>query len=230
MHFHLPKPLHGWRALAGEVGIIVIGVLIALGAEQLVDNLRWRHEVASFRTLIDHELGRNLGIYELEIAQRPCTIRRLADLDRFLSDAYAGRHDTLLRPVGHPFVRSLYFSGWDNKGNEVVDHLPMQLRRQYGELYDELRNDQQGLMGEVEVWRSMSVAGQSDALDHADRVRLHELLNRAEQLNQVAKPNFEYAANLARALHIEPIGDRDFTPARSNAGFCDPLLPANSPG
>ena len=28
MHFHLPKPLHGWRAFAGEVGIIVIGVLI----------------------------------------------------------------------------------------------------------------------------------------------------------------------------------------------------------
>jgi len=32
MHFHLPKPLHGWREFAGEVGIIVIGVLIALGA------------------------------------------------------------------------------------------------------------------------------------------------------------------------------------------------------
>jgi hypothetical protein len=28
--FHLPKPLHGWRQFAGEVGIIVIGVLIGL--------------------------------------------------------------------------------------------------------------------------------------------------------------------------------------------------------
>ena len=36
MHFHLPKPLHGWREFAGEVGIIVLGVLIALGAEQLI--------------------------------------------------------------------------------------------------------------------------------------------------------------------------------------------------
>lgn len=25
MHFHLPKPLHGWREFAGEVGIIVVG-------------------------------------------------------------------------------------------------------------------------------------------------------------------------------------------------------------
>ena len=38
MHFHLPKPLHGWRAFTGEVGIIVIGVLIALGAEQIVED------------------------------------------------------------------------------------------------------------------------------------------------------------------------------------------------
>jgi hypothetical protein len=37
MHFHLPKPLHGWREFAGEVGIIVIGVLIALSAEALVE-------------------------------------------------------------------------------------------------------------------------------------------------------------------------------------------------
>lgn len=27
MHFHVPKPLHGWRGFVGEVGIIVPGVL-----------------------------------------------------------------------------------------------------------------------------------------------------------------------------------------------------------
>ena len=36
MRFALPKPIHGWRAFWGEVGIIVLGVLIALGAQQLV--------------------------------------------------------------------------------------------------------------------------------------------------------------------------------------------------
>ena len=42
MHFHLPKPLHGWREFAGEVAIIVLGVLIALGAEQLLESWRWQ--------------------------------------------------------------------------------------------------------------------------------------------------------------------------------------------
>jgi type IV secretory pathway VirB2 component (pilin) len=36
MDFHLPKPL-GWREFVGEVGIIVLGVLIALGAGQVVE-------------------------------------------------------------------------------------------------------------------------------------------------------------------------------------------------
>ncbi len=37
MHVHLPRPLHGWRELVGEVGVIVLGVLIALGAGQIVE-------------------------------------------------------------------------------------------------------------------------------------------------------------------------------------------------
>ena len=38
MHFHLPKPLHGWREFVGEVAIIVLGVLIALTLEAVVDD------------------------------------------------------------------------------------------------------------------------------------------------------------------------------------------------
>lgn len=42
MHIHLPKALHGWRDFLKEVGIIVLGVLIALGAEQGVEAVRDR--------------------------------------------------------------------------------------------------------------------------------------------------------------------------------------------
>ena len=40
MEIHRPKPWHGLRELAKEVGVIVIGVLLALGGEQLVEALR----------------------------------------------------------------------------------------------------------------------------------------------------------------------------------------------
>ncbi len=45
MHIHLPKPLHGWREFVGEVGIIVIGVLLAIGAEQAIEALHHRSQV-----------------------------------------------------------------------------------------------------------------------------------------------------------------------------------------
>lgn len=45
MDIHKPKPIHGWRGFLGEVGIIVLGVLIALGAEQIVRSIEWNHKV-----------------------------------------------------------------------------------------------------------------------------------------------------------------------------------------
>lgn len=68
----LPSPIHGWRTFLGEVGIIVLGVLIALGAQQLVEKLSVRQRAdessATLRTeIIDH------AIYATEIeAVAPC--------------------------------------------------------------------------------------------------------------------------------------------------------------
>lgn len=61
MHFHLPKPLHGWRAFVGEVAIIVLGVLIALGAEQAVQSVEWRHKVDAAVVDMNNELGSGDG-------------------------------------------------------------------------------------------------------------------------------------------------------------------------
>ena len=61
MHVHLPKPLHGWRAFVGEVGIIVLGVLIALGAEQLVDDWAWRQKVDRAEAAMRLELAEDDG-------------------------------------------------------------------------------------------------------------------------------------------------------------------------
>ena len=46
MEIHTPKhPIRGWRDLLKEVGIIVLGVLIALGAEQSVEAWHWHRKI-----------------------------------------------------------------------------------------------------------------------------------------------------------------------------------------
>ena len=51
MDIHKPKPFHGWRELLKEVGIIVLGVLIALGAEQAVSKIHERAQADDTREI-----------------------------------------------------------------------------------------------------------------------------------------------------------------------------------
>ena len=78
MHFHLPKPLHGWRAFAGEVGIIVVGVLIALAAEQVVENWSWKERVDQAEQSMAKEIADDDGPQAYErLTMRPCIVREL---------------------------------------------------------------------------------------------------------------------------------------------------------
>jgi len=87
MHLHLPKPLHGWRAFVGEVGIIVIGVLIALGAEQLVEAAHRQREAAEADDGIRSELGFNLGRLESRTTIHSCVDRRIEEIQALLDRA-----------------------------------------------------------------------------------------------------------------------------------------------
>lgn len=91
MRFRLPRPLHGWREFAYEIIIVVVGVLLALGGAQFLDTIHSRSEVGSFREAVDHELGRDLGIYQSMMPWRACVTRRTRELERFLADARLGR-------------------------------------------------------------------------------------------------------------------------------------------
>jgi hypothetical protein len=84
MHFHLPKPLHGWREFTGEVGIIVVGVLIALGAEQVVEAMHWKDRARHARQALAGELA---GHYDQAIEWRiiePCVAAQLDRLEQRL--------------------------------------------------------------------------------------------------------------------------------------------------
>ena len=80
MHVRVPKPLHGWRALAGEVGIIVLGVMIALAAGQVVEDI---HENYVSRRAVDHiraELAYDSAFAAERIAIGDCMRASFTDL------------------------------------------------------------------------------------------------------------------------------------------------------
>ena len=116
MHFHLPKPQHGWRAFAGEVGIIVVGVLIALGAEQLVESWHWRQQAAEARTALQIEIGRdNLPQAYNRLAIAPCLTARLDRLDAALAAHLDRPQFMALAQAYRPPNR-----GWDDEAWKAV--------------------------------------------------------------------------------------------------------------
>jgi hypothetical protein len=86
MHVHLPKAFPGWREFAKEVGIIVLGVLIALGFEQLVEQWHWRVEARHTRQALVNEIGipALFGIERLELER--CLHDRAVELAAKLSN------------------------------------------------------------------------------------------------------------------------------------------------
>jgi hypothetical protein len=69
MDIHRPRLFHNWRELLKEWGIIVLGVLTALFAEQAVQSVEWRHKVGA--AIEDMK-------QELSVADGPESYARLA--------------------------------------------------------------------------------------------------------------------------------------------------------
>ena len=102
-----PKPVHSWGDLVGEIGTIVLGVLIALAAEQGVQMLSWRHQVSDARQALRTELTDSAAsAYAYRVIFK-CNALSLDDLrTRLLKSGPAWKG----RPVGY---ESLFWP-WDN--------------------------------------------------------------------------------------------------------------------
>jgi hypothetical protein len=112
MHLHLPKPLHGWRAFVGEVGIIVVGVLIALGAEQLVEAAHHKQEAAEADNSIRSELAFNLGRLESRATIHSCVDRRIEEIQALLDGAADKPEITTPSWIGRPHSWAFASSQW----------------------------------------------------------------------------------------------------------------------
>jgi hypothetical protein len=219
MHFHLPKPLHGWRAFVGEVGIIVIGVLIALSAEQVVEALHWQSEVGQLREAMRVELSADRARTEENLAQNPCMLARLDAIEQWASTAPEGSR---IASSERPYLWNDHSSTWDiAKTSPAATHLGLAERLQYAGAYDSIANEQRYLFSEQDSWDDLAAS-----LASADKPQNRDLIER-----QVESARLHLAAREANArsllrrldaLKIRPVsGDVDI---RVNLRrLCQPL-------
>ena len=195
MHFHLPKPLHGWREFVGEVGIIVIGVLIALAAEQIVTNWHWRREVRETDRRLREEMAYNLSNAYERFAIDACLRPRLAELRdqllkagpiwpgsqaRFANDVYRSGFPSVYRTPNRPWIQA----SWRTAQNgEVFGHFDTERVQQFSTLYDAVNGLQQAQAEEVEAATTLGDLAFAGPISPAERRANLKTVARLDALN-----------------------------------------------
>lgn len=219
----VPRPRDGWRVFAGEVGVIVLGVLIALGAQEMAGRARIEADVSTFRRTVDHEIAYNLWVYQHRQRQSACTTRRLALFSQWLDGAGDGQQAEVLSSGERPLAFSLYRSVWDNRDAEVFAALPADARRDYAQFYDELANNQINAIRERETWLRFLPYEVRGPLTLDDRRTLHQTIRTAAGLNDNVKGNLVTSFEIARSLGITARQPPGMTPQdRASGQVCPP--------
>jgi|tagenome__1003787_1003787.scaffolds.fasta_scaffold20954063_4 hypothetical protein len=219
MHVHLPKPLHGWRAFVGEVGIIVVGVLIALGAEQVVESIHEREDIAQLRGALRGELADDRARWEDMRAQDRCTESRFTAIDHWLRSAPAGK---LLPDAFRITLWNMHSSAWDlAKTSPAVAHIPVTERLTYASLFAAIDNWREVLMIERANGQTMeALLATADQPENRRQVPLY--LARARILLRLRQLNYRYFFSRFDSLGIR--ADRSqLTIAGDDNLLCKPL-------
>ena len=141
MRVHLPKPLHGWRQFAGEVGIIVLGVLIALGAQQFAQNVQQRSQADEARRAVRGELEVNMARLASRAAQKHCVENRIEEIQALLDKAAGNPSIATPGWIGRPQYWSMQTVRWEaiaQSGGAAL--LPADDLADYGSLYSWMGN------------------------------------------------------------------------------------------
>ncbi len=171
MHIHLPTPVHGWREFVGELGIIVLGVLIALGAEQFVGWARDRYELAEARQALHVELSFDAASLQAIAAQDACADARLGLLESWAKGTAKIDSTHLASMNNRPLLYTLSTTAWDvTKASAIAARMPIKERLLYASVYDALDNEKGHVLDERRAWDLLARYAGKDRLT-ADEAR-----------------------------------------------------------
>jgi hypothetical protein len=183
MHIHLPKVPHSWREFFKEYAIIVLGVLTALGLEQMVESVHERHLAHEAEDAIRQELQENIDRAAYRLTQQACIENRLDEIEALLEhwqgdDAFpAGIH------VGFPGSVGLVYERWD--ANLASGR--------FNEESPENQSQQAGLYSLIKLLDGL----ETKEIEEWSQLRTLELGSRA--LSPAAKPMIANALSNARS-------------------------------
>jgi hypothetical protein len=242
MEIHKPKPVHNWRELLTEIGVVVLGVSIALAGEQTVEWLRWRTQVAEAREIIGAELAHSTEGAIIRLRSEPCVERRLDELAQILDTASKSGSLPPVGDIGLP-PRNLWTSGaWESVvASQTATHFPRQQLADISLTYKGIEMIGQSYSRETDDWRDLyTIVGPGRHLDPASEAELRNAISRARAssrsitslsgviIGEIRSLNLPFSpddlSRIANATHVQLIGaDQNLNVRNSTSTICGPI-------
>jgi hypothetical protein len=197
------KPPHGWNAVAWELAIVTLGVLIALAAQQMADAWQWRQNVAVVRQSIMAELGNNRARWEENLVAVRCALQEIDKLDAWAAGP-PGALPPDIRMIAGGRVFSTHKANWVLATNSLtMNHFSMDEQLAFASLYDGIEHRQQSI-GDVTLQFDRIRTLVPLASDPAARIELREAIGGARSAIASMIDNEGYMQRHFDALGVKP--------------------------
>jgi hypothetical protein len=224
LEIHKPRPVRSWGELLSEIGVVVIGIAIALSGEQVIEKLRWAHKVREAEVSMRQELAENNRDAYFRLASENCAKR---DLDQIESLLAASRDRGAPVPVIKPYARPMrpwLGDAWANaRALQVTSHISQQRLTDYSSAYffpSILRAVQPQERLAVSELNTLTV--NAGRLAPAERDRLFVALMKAREFDRESALAAWYVIHQTRTLGVRPTrGEEREQMAKARAFFGD---------
>lgn len=185
-----PKPVESWRKFGTEIGVVVIGVLIALGAEQLVESYHWRGVVndskVSLRATVKDAYAAILSRQDIQ----SCVDRRLVDIGTILDRHDRGEPLGIISPMGSPTASFAQTYAFDMAiASQAFSHMSIADQTEFFEPIGAYRVFDEVVKDERNVWQGFRALDRAPSLSPADWSEVRKAHDRASILNSILSVN-----------------------------------------
>jgi hypothetical protein len=198
------KPINGWRAFVGEVGVIVLGVLIALILGAMANEIGWRIEVAKAREQIRDEISFNFTLLGMHERDAPCVAQRLDKIGEIMIEASRTGRLPPLAPLGTA-PTALWPRGiWESQlAGQTITHYPTREAAGLSRIYRRFEAISEADRDTQHAWDVLAMlVGPGRRLDPDSEGRLYAALAQARRSNALTRSR----AAGARQLLAETLG------------------------
>ena len=201
MEIHRPGVVRNWREFLKEVGIIVLGVSIALAGEEIVSNYNWKEEVAVVQDSLNDELSDALFSAMERVKIADCQSRTLDRLDQLADES---RGTLVLRNA--PVTRNRVWgsAAWDAAvASGAIAHMSHDDRNRYAALFSFVRVFREMNLRQEELWATISAYRRPRPLTETSRERFVEAVSQLRALTGTMNQGAAQFVEAAKPLNIQ---------------------------